>query len=250
MPVRPLKAFNDNYIWSISYKDNLMVFDPGMAEPVITYAEQHNLNVSDILITHHHFDHTGGIEEIIKKFPFVNIYAPDDNRIKNVSTKLKDNEQIEINGHRFKVLFTPGHTISHICYFEPQKHWLFSGDTLFSAGCGRLFEGSIEDLYESLNLLKNLPATTKLFAGHEYTRKNLEFAKTIEPNNPVIIAHINFLKQNSDICSLPSTIALEKEINPFLRTDSTEIRKFAKEHKIEDNDISILKELRKLKDNF
>lgn len=250
MPVTPLPAFQDNYIWSIQNKNNFFVVDPGTAKPVIDYANKHNLTLTDILITHHHWDHAGGIQDLIKAFPFITVYAPDDNRISYANVKLKGDEEIKIDGYKFKVLFTPGHTISHICFFEEQKKWLFCGDTLFSAGCGRLFEGTIEQLYDSLTLLSNLPVTTKVFAGHEYTRANLKFAKTIEPDNPILDAHIQYLEKNDQSCSLPSTIALEKEINPFLRTNTSELKQFAKKNNIDPDPVQILKALRKLKDNF
>lgn len=245
MPIIALKAFTDNYIWAIYNDTTINVIDPGEAQPVIEYAKKNNLKLSNILLTHHHFDHTGGLTDLIKAFPDVVIYGPNDNRIEKLNVKVEPNTIIKIQEYNFKILFTPGHTVSHVCYYEANKNWLFSGDTLFSAGCGRLFEGTITQLYDSLMLLRDLPDTTKVFAGHEYTRQNLKFALTIEPENTTMLAHLNFLEQDKNLCSLPSTIALEKEINPFLRTD----KKLQYLNNLRDP-LTIFKSLREMKDNF
>lgn len=250
MPITGLNALQDNYIWAFYDDEFINVIDPGEAKPVIDYAKQNNLTLTNILLTHHHFDHTGGIKELIKEFPDVIIYGPDDNRIENLNVKVSENESIKFQNYDFKVLFTPGHTVSHICYYEATKNWLFSGDTLFSAGCGRLFEGTMEQLHNSLLFLRDLPNTTKVYAGHEYTRANLLFALSVEPENQVILAHSAFLEEHKNLCSLPSTIALEKEINPFLRTDKDELKHFADLKNIPKDSLKVFTALREMKDRF
>ena len=253
MDVIGLPAFNDNYIWIITNPKNksFCCVDPGIADPVLLYQEQTGFKLSDILITHHHQDHTGGIEALLCHNPCINVYAPDDSRISAVTSIVGNNDTVYIGDLKFRIITTPGHTSSHICYFEPQKEWLFCGDTLFSAGCGRVFDGTIEDLHQSLLTLKSLPNTTKIYCGHEYTLQNLRFAAFVEADNKTIQAYSLELQERIAACSLPSTIALEKEINPFLRTDAPSVIKFAQEHGVSSkNSRDIFKLLREQKNNF
>lgn len=253
MIVTPLPAFTDNYIWVFSNNVNrvLTCIDPGEAGPVIEYAINNKLLLKTILLTHHHLDHIGGVNDLIHAFPNVMVIAPEDSRISNVNMRVADNNLIKVDNYEFIILEIPGHTSSHIAYYEAKQEWLFCGDTLFSAGCGRVFDGSIEQLYNSLNILKKLPGTTKVFCAHEYTQKNLRFASMIEPENKEIIKHINQIDRNSVKCTLPSTIKIENEINPFLRTDSIPMQNFASKNGIQINDsLAIFKFIRKLKDSF
>ena len=179
------------------------------------------------------------------------MYAPDDVRIPRPYTIATPRSSVTMGPYFFQVLNTPGHTASHICYYEPHQQWLFCGDTLFSAGCGRVFDGTIEALHASLQQLKNLPEETNVFCGHEYTRQNLSFAATIEPNNVEISRYAATLANRLPQISLPSTIALEKKINPFFRTDSDSIKKYAESHGLATIDsLSIFKQLRDKKDTF
>ena len=253
MPIVPLEAFNDNYIWVIvnEAKHSLTCVDPGDASPVISYAKQNGLTLSNILITHHHQDHTGGITQLLNTFPKAIIYGPADQRIPQISSIVRDEDIVHIDNIAFRVLSTPGHTSSHICYQEPTKGWLFCGDTLFSGGCGRVFDSTIELLHRSILLLKNLPRDTKIFCGHEYTLQNLQFAAAVEPENSAIQSYIIHLQEKTDRCSLPSTIALEKQINPFMRTNMASIQEFARTHGAPSHDsLSVFKLLREQKNRF
>lgn len=253
MSVIGLQAFSDNYIWVIvnEQKHTLACVDPGEADPVIHYLEKNNLELDAILLTHHHHDHIGGVPQLLRSFPQAIVYAPNDARIPIIHKMVKEEDILHIEEHDFRVLNIPGHTSTHVCYQEPIKRWLFCGDTLFSGGCGRVFDGSIEQLHNSLGLLKNLPDDTKVYCGHEYTRQNLKFAITIEPENAVIKEYSECLDHSEKDCTLPSTIALEKKINPFMRTEGLYLTKFAEKEGIHPEDsLSLFKRLRELKNNF
>ncbi len=248
-----LSAFDDNYIWVIPNRDQgtFMCVDPGEFAPVELYARDNGLDLHSILLTHHHHDHIGGVDELLNLFPNALVFGPDDRRITSLTNPLYSNDLVAVNECVFQVLDTPGHTNSHICYYEPNLHWLFCGDTLFSAGCGRVFDGSIEQLQHSLQILKHLPDETQVYCGHEYTRKNLQFALTIEPQNARITNYLHALEASKINMTLPSTIALEKQINPFLRTDLPSLKKYAENHHLEPLDeLMIFKYLRGKKDLF
>ncbi|KTD21556.1 hydroxyacylglutathione hydrolase [Legionella londiniensis] len=253
MSVNAIEAFKDNYIWAIidESRHTAICVDPGAAEPVLQFINKNQLNLTAILVTHHHFDHCGGLEKLQKTFPHVEIFTPDDSRIPLSTIALHDEDIIHLGEYDFRVMAIPGHTRTHIAFYEPSKKWLFCGDTLFSAGCGRVFDGTLEDLYHSLQLIKNLPDETSIYCGHEYTRKNLQFAAQVEPNNQAIRDYLNYLQKHGDLCSLPSRLALEKQINPFLRTDSLHLKSFAQQENLDpDNSLAIFQRLREKKDNF
>ena len=218
MTIIALSAFKDNYIWIIKNQDDFICVDPGDAAPVLAFVQQEQLTLSHVLLTHHHADHIGGVRELKKHFPDVIVH--------NMYDSTQKPEFIQLGNYKFDVLNTPGHTGTHVCYFEPNQHWLFCGDTLFSAGCGRVFDGTMNALYTSLQQLKHLPDDTLVYCAHEYTRQNLKFALTVEPNNQAAQAHLNFLEANPNQNSLPSTIALEKKINPFLRLEERAVQAF------------------------
>ena len=253
MTIVALPAFNDNYIWIIVNEINhtLTCVDPGVAEPVLNYAKNNALMLNNILITHHHQDHAGGISDLLTAYPKTNVYGPADPRIPHVSIVVRDEDIVHIDNLSYRVLSTPGHTSSHICFQEPTKGWLFCGDTLFSGGCGRVFDGTIEELHHSIVLLKNLPKDTKVYCGHEYTLQNLKFATSVDPKNETITSYYTYLQEKPDGCSLPSTIALEKKINPFMRTDSPAIKQFAQVNGINPHDsLAIFQLLREKKNTF
>jgi len=222
MTIIALSAFQDNYIWVIKNQADFICVDPGDAAPVLAFAKQEQLTLNSILLTHHHADHIGGVRELKKHFPEVVVYSLFDSD--------KKPEFIQLDNYRFDVLSTPGHTGTHVCYVEPNQHWLFCGDTLFSAGCGRVFDGTMTELYSSLQQLKQLPDDTQVYCAHEYTHQNLKFALTVEPNNQAAQEHLNFLEANPDQNSLPSTIGFEKQINPFLRLDEPAVLAFVQQH--------------------
>jgi hydroxyacylglutathione hydrolase len=221
MPISPfaVNAFQDNYIWIIQQTSSFVCIDPGDAAPVLAFAKQEQLELQAILITHNHADHIGGVKQLIQHFPNAVIYSPENHT-----------DSIKITPYQFNVLNTPGHTDNHICYLEPNQHWLFCGDTLFSAGCGRVFSGTIEALFDSLNALKQLPDKTQVFCAHEYTRQNLKFSIMVEPENEMAQMHLSLLENEPEKISLPSTIGLEKAINPFFRLNSPGIQAFVAQH--------------------
>jgi hydroxyacylglutathione hydrolase len=219
-PVFALHAFLDNYIWIIQHESSFICIDPGDAKPVLAFAQQSKLKLTSILITHDHADHRGGVPELRKHFPDATLYTPS-----------QAGSQLHIEQYCFQVIATPGHTHNHVCYLEPEMNWLFCGDTLFSAGCGRVFDGSMHELYTSLEILKQLPDDTQVFCAHEYTRQNLAFALSVEPNNHVARDYLTYLDANPNQISLPSNIKLEKNINPFLRLESPEVQQFVTQHR-------------------
>lgn len=236
--VMPIPAFEDNYIWLIqnSLHRQAAVVDPGDATPVLHYCQQHDITLCAILITHHHGDHTGGIANLVKHYN-TPVYGPAHENIPHCNHKVNPGDQIVIDALgqlTFKVLGIPGHTSGHIAYYG--NHWLFCGDTLFAGGCGRLFEGTAKQMYQSLNKLKALPPATQVFCAHEYTQANLAFALTVEKDNLELqqrIEKIAKLRQQQQP-TLPSTIDIELKTNPFLR--AKDCKQFA--------------HLRKLKDQF
>ena len=253
MTIIPLNAGHDNYIWTIVNETahTMTCVDPGEAAPVVAFAQTHGLTLTHILLTHHHNDHIGGVLELREMFRELVVYGPDDERIPFHHVIVRDEDSFPIENASFRVLSTPGHTRSHICYHEPTHGWLFCGDTLFSAGCGRVFDGTITELHRSLLLLKNLPNNTKIFCGHEYTRNNLRFAESVDPTNAVIRSYRAHLGENTTACSLPSTIALEKQINPFLRTDDPGIQRHAATEGMHSLDcLAVFQWLRHKKDNY
>lgn len=216
-----IKIFKDNYVWCIHNNLNACVVDPGDAQPVIEYLNQHNLILSDILITHHHSDHIGGVVELVKKFK-CNVYS---NLLELANKLIDENDTITLKSLdlEFKILSLPGHTLKHIAYYGNGR--LFCGDTLFSCGCGYLFEGTYEQMYDSLLKIRSLPHDTLIFPAHEYTLNNINFAQQVEPNN---LALLNRNKECLDLRSkdkptLPVSLSVEIATNPFLRCDHPEL---------------------------
>ena len=249
-----INAFKDNYIWALvhSTTKTALVVDPGEAQPVIDFLEAKNLSLQAILITHHHADHRGGIPILAKKYSPI-IYGPqhaDINPTVIIDTvTLLD---IPLFG-KFNVVRIPGHTLEHTAYYH-ETGLLFSGDTLFSAGCGRVFEGTYEQMYHSLLKLSSFPDDTKIYCGHEYTLANLAFAQAVEPCNPDIQQMMieSEKKRHINIPTLPSTLLTEKKVNPFLRCDiATVIASVEKQTgQILKTPIDVFRELRLWKNNF
>jgi hydroxyacylglutathione hydrolase len=217
-----LPAFTDNYIWLLQDTEqrHCAVVDPGDAAPVEAWlAANRDWQLSDILITHHHFDHVGGVDRL-KVATGARVIGPANEKIPGRDLALFDGDQVEVLGHRFDIVELPGHTLGHIAYIQPEQHWLFCGDTLFAGGCGRLFEGTAEQMHNSLSRLAELPEQTQVFCAHEYTLSNLRFAAAVEPKNPKIRQRLKQVRQwrETGEISLPSSIALERATNPFLRS--------------------------------
>ena len=252
----PIKAFSDNYMWTLVEGDQAIVVDPGEAKPIIEAFDKRNLNLNSIIITHHHFDHTGGVLELIDHFN-CEVYGPDGGHIKGVSSPLNDNEEFDLLGKKFIALHTPAHTLDQLAYYSEEAYTnpiLFCGDTLFSAGCGRIFEGTALQMHDSLSRFAILPGNTKVYCGHEYTQSNLVFAAAVEPNNKFIqekIKEVNKLR-DQDKETLPSVIASELKINPFMRCKEATVVDAAIEYSGKElkEPYEVLGVIRDWKDNF
>jgi hydroxyacylglutathione hydrolase len=232
--ITPIKAFSDNYIWAISNRHSVTFVDPGDANVCIDYLEKNKLTLIGILITHHHSDHTGGIAALVdycnEKQWSLTVYGPANEDIPHCDVKLNENDTAVLDELNIKIqiIDLPGHTLGHIAYFVNDQYApiLFCGDTLFSGGCGRLFEGTPEQMLNSLTKLANLPENTQVYCTHEYTQANLAFALTVEPNNKELINYshkVNELRAKNH-ATIPSSIQLEKQINPFLRCHKESIQ--------------------------
>ena len=252
--ISALPAFTDNYIWLLQDPRNqrCAVVDPGDAAPVVAWLEQHpGWTLSDILVTHHHHDHVGGVEHL-KHLTNARVYGPASETIPARDVALQDNDRISVLGWVFDVYSVPGHTLGHIAFYHLGV--LLCGDTLFAAGCGRLFEGTPEQMHTSLERLAALPADTLVYCTHEYTQSNLKFAQAVEPNNADIakrVENVRQLRARGEM-TLPSNLALEKLTNPFLRTSETSVKQKADERNGRDNrtGAEVFASLRAWKDKF
>lgn len=248
-----LRAFADNYIWTIRDATHAVVVDPGDAQPVLDYLAQEKLQLAAILNTHHHADHVGGNAALLARHP-APVYGPNDERIPEVSVRLADGERFTLPHFSISMetLEIPGHTRSHVAFVGGGM--LFCGDTLFAAGCGRLFEGTPRQMYDSLTRLSRLPDDTLVYCGHEYTLSNIRFARAAEPDNgrlPELEARMQALRDR-DQPTLPSTIGQEKATNPFLRVIEPGIiaTASARAGKKLSDPVSVLATIRDWKNNF
>jgi hydroxyacylglutathione hydrolase len=223
----PILALDDNYIWLLQESDTLVLVDPGAAEPLLDWFAVNSWQPSAILITHTHHDHIGGVAQLLAHYPNVCVYASEAARSQiPVTHPVTVGQCLSIGGWQIEVMDLAGHTPDHLGYYLKDQHSLFCGDALFSGGCGRLFNGgTAEQMTESLARIAQLPADTLLYPAHEYTLANLRFAQMVEPNNPDItqrLAQVQMMRRNAQV-TLPTHLALELAINPFLRTDLPQV---------------------------
>lgn len=261
LSIVPIPAFSDNYIWLITSSAQAsrraFVVDPGDAGPVIGYMEEHQLTLAGILLTHHHPDHVGGVEKLLDYAGMgVSVIGPDNDKIPYISRYVKEGDRLEVLGVGFDVIEVPGHTLDHIAFYTDQTPApsLFCGDTLFVAGCGRIFEGTAAQMYESLSKLASLPGNTVFYCAHEYSLSNLRFAQVVEPEREALESYVaeceELRRQNTP--TLPSTIAKELDINPFLRSKQASVKAAAEAYSGEqlDDPVEVFRVTREWKDNF
>lgn len=252
--ISPISAFSDNYIWCLHNGNDAYVVDPGDAKPVSAFLSEKRLELKGILITHHHWDHTNGIDDLLAQFRDIPVFGPSAGTVKQVTQPLAAGDEITLPEFdvRFSVLDVPGHTLDHIAYVGEIA--LFCGDTLFSGGCGRLFEGTPAQMHSSLTLLKQLPESLPVYCTHEYTTANLAFALTVDPGNSDLQAYDSWVKtqRENQLPTLPSSIGRELAINPFLRTENHDIKSSVERYaaKVLHSEVEVFAGLRSWKDNF
>ena len=253
MKIIPIPCLNDNYAYIV--KDNITktvgVVDPSEAKPIINYLKKEKLELNYILNTHHHFDHIGGNIELQKLYKSKIIGFKDDkHRIPGINITLNDGEKFKFGKSQIKVIHIPGHTSGHICFFFEKDKIAFTGDTLFSLGCGRIFEGDHEQMLSSLNKIKKLPMETKIYCGHEYTLKNAEFCMKYDEKNLDLINQFKKIKElrSKNLPTVPSILEQELKSNIFLRCDQNDLKIKLNMENIED--YKVFKKVRDLKDAF
>ena len=227
LTITPLPAFRDNYMWLLTRGNEAAVVDPGDAEPVIAALETQQLRLTAILATHHHADHVGGLMTLKQRYQ-ATAYGPAHESVAGLDHRLAGGDKFEVLGARFQVIDIPGHTAGHIAFYADalKPPVVFCGDTLFACGCGRLFEGTPEQMLASLDTLATLPPTTRVYCGHEYTVANIRFALEVEPTNRELqtrAASATSMRKRGEP-TLPSSIGLELATNPFMRCDTPSVR--------------------------
>lgn len=256
--VSPIAAFSDNYFWLIRRGGIAAVVDPGVARPVLDTLDSLGADLNTILITHHHADHTGGIRELLRHYPQAPVYGPARENIAGITVPLNQGDSFTLDSLniRFEVIDVPGHTLGHIAYHARDRAppLLFCGDTLFSVGCGRLFEGSPETMHASLSALAALAPSTLIFCAHEYTLKNIAFAVQVEPSNTALQqrAQQASILRDRDRPTLPSTLEMELATNPFLRTGVPDVKAAAGSYagRTLTGPVEVFAVLRRWKDEF
>ena len=253
MKVEIIKCLQDNYSYIIVDEKNqtACVIDPSEAQPIINFVEEKKIHLKYILNTHHHYDHVGGNLELKEKTQCKIIGAEiDKKRIPGIDIYLKDKEIFFLGSSKFIAIETPGHTVGHICFYFDCDNILFSGDTLFALGCGRLFEGTPKQMWSSLKFIKNLPNETLIYCGHEYTESNSKFAISLLPDDKDLEKKKNKIKslRKKGIPTIPTTIGEEKRFNPFLKVDDEEFLEKVDLKNMEEN--MVFEKIRKLKDIF
>ena len=253
MLIIPIPCLTDNYAYIINEENSkkIGVVDPSEANPIIEFLEKKNLKLDYILNTHHHFDHIGGNEELKRKFKAKVVgFKGDKHRIPGIDISLENDENWNFGNTEAKIIHIPGHTLGHICFFFEKEKIAFTGDTLFSLGCGRIFEGDHKQMLESLNKIKKLPKNTKIYCGHEYTYKNAEFCLKYDSDNTDLKNKFEKIKKlrSNNLPTIPTTLEEELNSNIFLRCDQND-RKIKLNMKNQE-DFKVFKKVRDLKDSF
>lgn len=251
LTIKSIPAFNDNYIWLIKNSDQrCAIVDPGDAKPVLEYLRHHQLDLEAILITHHHNDHIGGVSDLIMAFPDAKVVGPASEPIPTLTTPVEDGDQLDLFGETFLVLGLPGHTKGHIGYTGDGK--LFCGDVLFSAGCGRIFEGTPEQMFDSINKINALAQETEIFCAHEYTSSNVSFALAVEPNNDLLHQYRDDVirLRGQEKPTIPTTLKQERWINPFLRCTQESVIKSVANRTLDTSPVAVFTALREWKNEF
>jgi hydroxyacylglutathione hydrolase len=250
--VEPIKAYTDNYIWLVSTNEGSIVVDPGESKEILNLIDSNKIDLKGVLITHHHYDHTNGLLDLTNKIN-LEVYGP--KKIEGINNIVKESDKFSLIGIDFEVIEIPGHTLDHLAFYSSnnKEPILFCGDTLFAGGCGRVFEGTFEQMFKSLKKISNYPKETKIFCGHEYTISNLKFALKVDEDNKQLADEYISVKKliSSNIPSLPTDLNKELKVNPFLRCNEINIKnKVIDKFDIIDDELEIFTALRKWKDNF
>ena len=253
MQITTISCLTDNYAYIINDSDSktVGVIDPSEASPIITFLKKKNLKLNYILNTHHHFDHIGGNVELKKKYNAQVVgFDGDKHRIPGIDITLKDNEKWNFGNSLVKILHIPGHTLGHICFFFENEKIAFTGDTLFSLGCGRIFEGDHKQMLTSLNKIKELPQDTKIYCGHEYTYKNAEFCMKYDKDNINLKKKFEIIKKlrSKNLPTVPTSLKDELNSNIFLRCDQNELK--IKLNMKNQEDFKVFEKVRDLKDVY
>jgi len=253
MKIKIIRCLQDNYSYIIIDPKNkkTCVVDPSESKPIINFLEKNNLQLNYILNTHHHYDHVGGNNQLKKKYKAKVVgFADDYKRIPEIDILLKDKDIWKKDNFEAKIIHIPGHTLGHICFYFYKENNLFTGDTLFSLGCGKIFEGTYKQMYKSLNFFKKLPLKTKIYCGHEYTLQNSKFCLKHDPLNKNLKNKITNIKKNlkNNLPTIPSSIKDELECNIFLRSDNLDVQSNLNLNN--NNSLATFSKLRDLKDNF
>lgn len=256
LDIQPICAFDDNYIWLLidEQTSRAFVVDPGDAQPVIDTLQAQRLQLAGILITHHHFDHVGGLQALCERYEPI-VYGPKNPAIDGITHRLARGDQADVMGTEFQVLEVPGHTLDHIAFYhEGEPPLLFCGDTLFAGGCGRIFEGDPPMMLQSLERIAALPPATRVYCAHEYTLSNLQFARAVEPDNTDLERRFKAAQDTRELGlpTVPSELGLELATNPFLRCEALALRTSLEEQgKLDGNStVEVFTTVRGWKDHF
>ncbi|MCG8710644.1 hydroxyacylglutathione hydrolase [Brenneria sp. 4F2] len=246
-----IAALQDNYIWLLNNKENdCVIIDPGEALPVLDALSKHQLKPEAILLTHHHHDHVGGVADLVERYGDLPVFGPQETQKCGATTIVEEGNTLSLLNSEFSVLAVPGHTAGHVAYHS--HPYLFCGDTLFSAGCGRIFEGTPKQMFDSITKISKLPDSTLICCAHEYTLSNLKFSNAIWPEEPTIKAYLHKISQirEKSQSTLPTTLGLERKINLFLRCHDIDLKRKLSDEPESIANWQVFAQLRSKKDGF